>query len=79
MPNKVDGEPPLGSTVHTDEFGTYREPDRAGHTHEAFRQQPGRHVNGNSYINSLDGFWASLKRRFAGLTITCRTSTCRSM
>ena len=62
-----------GSTVHTDEFGTYRGLDR-----ESYRHKAGEYVNGDGHVAGLEGFWARLKLSFRGaLTFTSLGSTCR--
>ena len=55
-----------GSTVHTDEFGTYRGLDRAGYKHETVSHKLGEYVNGDSHVNGLEGFWARLKLAIRG-------------
>ena len=55
-----------GSTVHTDEFGTYRGLDRAGFRHETVSHKLGEYVNGDSHVNGLEGFWARLKLAIRG-------------
>ncbi len=55
-----------GSTVHTDEFGTYRGLGRAGYRHETVSHKLGENVNGDSHVNGLEGFWARLKLAIRG-------------
>ena len=55
-----------GSTVHTDEFGTYRGLDRAGYRHETVNHGLGEYVSGDSHVNGLEGFWARLKLSIRG-------------
>ena len=55
-----------GSTVHTDEFGTYRGLDRAGYRHETVSHKLGEYVSGDSHVNGLEGFWARLKLSIRG-------------
>ena len=54
------------STVHADEFGTYRGLDRAGYRHETVSHKLGKYVNGDSHVNGLEGFWARLKLAIRG-------------
>ena len=56
----------LGSTVHTDEFGTYRGLARAGYRHETVNHGLGEYVSGDSHVNGLEGFWARLKLSIRG-------------
>ena len=55
-----------GSTVHTDEFGTYRGLDRIGYRHRAVSHKRGEYVSGDSHVNSVEGFWARLKLSIRG-------------
>ena len=55
-----------GSTVHTDEFGTYRGLDRAGYKHETVSHKMGEYVSGDSHVNAIEGFWARLKLSIRG-------------
>ena len=55
-----------GSTVHTDEFGTYRGLDRASYRHETVSHKLGEYVSGDSHVNGLEGFWARLKLSIRG-------------
>ena len=43
----------LGSIVHTDEFGTYRDLDWAGYRHKTVSHKLGEYVNGDSHVNDL--------------------------
>ena len=58
-----------GSTVHTDEFGTYRGLDRAGYRHETVNHGLGEYVSGDSHVNGLEGFWARLKLSIRGTRV----------
>ena len=55
-----------GSTVHTDELGSYRGIDRAGYRHETVNHGLGEYVSGDSHVNGLEGFWARLKLAIRG-------------
>ena len=55
-----------GSTVHTDEFGTYRGLGREGYKHKAVSQKRGEYVSGDSHVNGIEGFWARLKLSIRG-------------
>ena len=55
-----------GSTVHTDELGSYSGLDRAGYRHETVNHRLGEYVNGDSHVNGLEGFWARLKLSIRG-------------
>ena len=55
-----------GSTVYTDEFGTYRGLGREGYTHKAVSHKLGEYVNGDCHVIGLEGFWARLKLSIRG-------------
>ena len=55
-----------GSTVHTDELGSYKGIDRAGYRHETVNHGLGEYVSGDSHVNGLEGFWARLKLAICG-------------
>ena len=55
-----------GSTVHTDELGSYSGLDWAGYRHETVNHRLGEYVNGDSHVNGLEGFWARLKLSIRG-------------
>lgn len=50
-----------GSTVHTDEWPSYKGLENKGYTHKRVRHSKGEYVNGDSHVNGLEGFWAHLK------------------
>ena len=55
-----------GSTVHTDELGSYSGLDRAGYRHETVNHGLGEYVSGDSHVNAVEGFWARLKLSIRG-------------
>ena len=55
-----------GSTVHTDELGSYSGLDRAGYRHKTVNHGLGEYVSGDSHVNGLEGFWARLKLAIRG-------------
>ena len=55
-----------GSTVHTDELGTYRGVRRIGYRHETVNHGAGEYVRDGSHVNSIEGFWARLKLSIRG-------------
>ena len=55
-----------GSTIHTDELGSYSGIDRAGYRHETVNHGLGEYVSGESHVNGLEGFWARLKLAIRG-------------
>ena len=62
----ITGNVEPGSTVHTDEFGTYRGLDREGYKHKAVSHKRGEYVSGDSHVNGIEGFWARLKLSIRG-------------
>jgi transposase-like protein len=55
-----------GSTVHTDEFTTYKLLPRKGYKHQKVSHGTGEYVNGLSHTNGLESFWARLKNSVKG-------------
>ena len=54
-----------GSTVYTDEFRAYN--GLSGeYTHKTVRHSVGEYVNGMAHTNSIESFWATLKRGYKG-------------
>jgi transposase len=59
-----------GSTVATDEFGSYRRLDTLGFDHVTVRHNKGQYTTPNGGgVNSIEGFWAQLKRSINGTHI----------
>ena len=59
-----------GSTVATDEFGSYRRLDALGFDHVTVRHNKGQYTTPNGGgVNSIEGFWAQLKRSINGTHI----------
>lgn len=55
-----------GSTIHSDEwYGYSRLPKHYNHT--IVRHGSGEYVSGNSYTNTMEGFWSILKRGIIGI------------
>ena len=54
-----------GSTVYTDDHGGYSGL-RASYSHRAVRHSVGEYVRGRSSTNSIESFWAMLKRGHKG-------------
>ena len=58
-----------GSVVHTDEWFAYRGLDRRGFKHETVNHGAQEWVKGRSHTNSIEGYWAQLKRSIRGTHI----------
>ena len=54
------------STVHTDELKSYSGIGKAGYQHETVNHGLGQYVDGESHVNSVEGFWARLKLSIRG-------------
>ena len=51
-----------GSTVHTDELKSYGKLGNAGYEHKTVNHGSGEYVAGDSHVNSIEGYWAHLKK-----------------
>jgi len=70
MERLVQDNVSLGSTVATDEFGSYRRLDALGYNHVTVRHNKGQFTTHNGGgVNSIEGFWAQLKRMVNGTHI----------
>lgn len=58
----IDANVKTGSTVNTDELKTYHGLNHAGYTHETVNHGAGEYVNGETHVNSLEGYWSQLKK-----------------
>lgn len=55
-----------GSTVNTDEWLAYRNLGEQGYNHKMVNHAEKEYVNGDCHVNSLEGYWAQLKRSIRG-------------
>ena len=53
--------------LHTDGFGAYRGLDKEYKAHQVVRHDLGEYVVGNSHTNTIEGFWAIMKRGIYGI------------
>ena len=58
-----------GTEVHTDELGSYGYLAFEGFDHKRVNHSAGEHARGNVHVNSLESFWAQLKRSISGTHI----------
>ena len=58
-----------GSDVHTDQNHTYRNLPAMGYKHQAVNHNRNEWVRGKSHVQSIEGFWAQLKRSINGTHI----------
>ncbi len=54
------------STVYTDEFVSYGNVARSGYQHKRIQHAEGVYVSGNVHTNTIEGFWALVKRGISG-------------
>lgn len=55
--------------VHTDEFLVYGALPFKGFNHKKINHRSGQYVDGNVTVNTIEGFWAQLKRTISGTHI----------
>jgi transposase-like protein len=55
------------STVFTDESYAYRDLTGLGYTHDRVNHAQGVYVSGNVHTNTIEGFWATVKRGMGGV------------
>ena len=58
-----------GSEVHTDEFGSYDNLAIKGFDHKRVNHRAGEYVREGVGVNTIEGFWAQLKRTISGTHI----------
>ena len=56
-----------GTTVYTDELGSYNRLSRLGYPHQSVRHRAKQYVDGNAHINGLEGLWGNIKRSIDGI------------
>ena len=54
------------STVYTDELKSYSDLGGLGYTHERVNHSQGVYVSGDVHTNTIEGFWATVKRGIGG-------------
>lgn len=59
-----------GTTIHTDEFGGYKDIDRSGYRHVKVNHNAGEYATkSGAGVNTIEGFWSQLKRGINGTHI----------
>lgn len=56
-----------GSTIYTDELGSYNQVGRLGYRHRRIQHAAKVYVIGDIHTNTVDGFWSLLKRGINGV------------
>lgn len=54
------------STVFTDEMKSYNDLEGLGYTHDRVNHSQGVYVSGDVHTNTIEGFWATVKRGIGG-------------
>jgi len=55
-----------GTTINSDEYGSYRSLRRRGYSHTTVNHSQLEYVRGVAYTNTIEGFWSQLKRSIDG-------------
>ena len=55
-----------GATVHTDELASYRGLSGKGYDHQTVNHSLGEYVDGETHVNSIEGYWSRLKNSIRG-------------
>lgn len=55
------------STVYTDEWRVYRHLEGLGYDHSRINHSQGVYVDGDVHTNTIEGFWATVKRGLSGV------------
>ena len=55
-----------GSTLHTDELASYGGLAAKGYGHETVNHGAGEYVDGDSHVNTMEGYWSRLKNSIRG-------------
>jgi len=70
MHGLINSHVPPGTTVHTDEFGGYKDLGLNGYRHVTVNHKAGQYATkSGAGVNSIEGFWAQLKRGINGTHI----------
>lgn len=55
-----------GSEIHSDEWRAYTDLASKGYEHETVNHAQGEYVNGDTYVNTIEGYWSRLKSSIKG-------------
>lgn len=62
----IEGNVVQGTHIHSDELRAYKTLGRRGYSHTTVNHSKLEYVRGNSYTNTIEGFWSQLKRSIDG-------------
>ena len=65
----IEANVETGSTVHTDELASYRGLAGKGYDHQTVNHSAGQYVDGDTHVNSIEGYWSRLKNSIRGTHI----------
>jgi transposase len=66
------------STVYTDEFKSYNALEGMGYSHERVNHEQRVYVSGDVHTNTIEGFWATVKRGMGGVCHSVSTDHLQS-
>ena len=69
LETNITGTVVKGSTISTDEHGSYRHLGQAGYEHGTVRHAVGQYKSGKHSTNTIEGFWSLIKRSINGTHI----------
>jgi transposase-like protein len=58
-----------GSTVHTDEWVSYKKIDEKGYKHKTVNHGAKEYARADTHVNGIEGFWSRLKQSIGGTHI----------
>ncbi|HSX30300.1 MAG TPA: IS1595 family transposase [Candidatus Saccharimonadales bacterium] len=56
-----------GSTVYSDDYGSYKKLPLHGYPHEAINHSQQQYVNGRIHTQNIENFWSNMKRGIKGV------------
>ena len=65
----IQRQVPMGTRVSSDEWAAYRSLSKIGYVHETVDHQAKEYARGDVHVNTLESFWAILKRSIRGTHI----------
>jgi transposase len=58
-----------GTEIHTDELKSYNGLDKQGYNHNTVNHSEEQYVDGDTHVNSIEGYWSRLKNSIKGTHI----------